>query len=95
MSWLIGKFGGLGLKLVAFLVMVGGFLAWLAGMKRKAKQEGVAQEHARQQDAWSQTERRVAEAGAAADALDDDAVRARLRERAAPAAGQSDTVRGG
>lgn len=75
---------------IAFVVLTAG--VGLKVYNGRLRREGRDLERRRQADAWSQTERRVAEAGAAADALDDDAVRARLRERAAPATGPRDPV---
>ena len=93
-SWLAGKLGALGAKIAAGAAVVGAILLAIWRMKARARQEGRDQERRRQADAWSETERRVAAAGAAADSLDDDAVRERLRQRAAPTPGSGDSVRG-
>lgn len=75
---------------IAFVVLTAGI--GLKVYNGRLRREGRDIERRRQADAWTETERRVVEAGAAADALDDDAVRARLRQRAAPAAGSGDPL---
>ena len=91
-AWLTSKLGALGAKIALVASAVGAVMLAIWRMKANARREGRDLERRRQADAWQQTERRVAEAGAAADALDDAAVRERLRERATPAAGSSDPV---
>lgn len=92
LSWLTARLGALGAKIAAGAAVVGAIMLAIWRMKAKARQEGRDQERRRQADAWQQTERRVDEAGRAADARSDDAVRERLRQRAATAAGSSDPV---
>ena len=92
LSWLTARLGALGAKIAAGAAVVGAIMLAIWRMKANARREGRDIERRRQQDAWSQTEARVAEAGRAADARSDDAVRERLRERAAPAAASSDPV---
>lgn len=75
---------------IAFVVLTAGI--GLKVYNGRLRREGRDQERRRQQDAWSQTEARVAAAGAAADARSDDDVRERLRQRATPAAGSGDPV---
>ena len=91
-AWLTSKLGALGAKIAAGAAVVGAIMLAIWRMKASARREGRDIERRRQQDAWSQTEARVAAAGAAADARSDDDVRERLRQRAAPAAGSSDPV---
>lgn len=75
---------------IAFVVLTAG--VGLKVYNGRLRREGRDIERRRQQDAWSQTEARVAAAGAAADARSDDDVRKRLRQRATPAAGSGDPV---
>lgn len=91
-AWLTSKLGALGAKIAAGAAVVGAIMLAIWRMKASARREGRDIERRRQQDAWSQTEARVAAAGAAADARSDDDVRERLRQRATPAAGSSDPV---
>lgn len=91
-AWLTSKLGALGAKIAAGAAVVGAIMLAIWRMKASARREGRDIERRRQQDAWSQTEARVAAAGAAADARSDDDVRERLRQRAAPAAGSRDPV---
>lgn len=91
-AWLTSKLGALGAKIAAGAAVVGAIMLAIWRMKASARREGRDIERRRQQDAWSQTEARVAEAGAAADARSDDDVRKRLRQRATPAAGSGDPV---
>lgn len=92
LSWLTARLGALGAKIAAGAAVVGAIMLAIWRMKANARREGRDIERRRQADAWSQTEARVAEAGRAADARSDDAVRERLRQRAATAAGSSDSV---
>lgn len=57
------------------------------------KRMGKLEERNRHHEAWQDTQTRVDKATAAVDRLPDDAVRQRLRERAAGAAGTGDPVR--
>ena len=91
-AWLTSKLGALGAKIALAASAVGAVMLAIWRMKANARREGRDLERRRQADAWSQTETRVAEAGRAADARSDDAVRERLRQRAAPTAGSSDPV---
>lgn len=91
-AWLTSKLGALGAKIAAGAAVVGAIMLAIWRMKASARREGRDIERRRQQDAWSQTEARVAAAGAAADARSDDDVRERLRQRATPAAGSGDPV---
>jgi len=91
-GWLAARFGALGAKIAAGAAVVGAVMLAIWRMKASARREGRDLERRRQQDAWSQTEARVAAAGAAADARSDDDVRKRLRQRATPAAGSGDPV---
>lgn len=91
-AWLTSKLGALGAKIAAGAAVVGAIMLAIWRMKASARREGRDIERRRQQDAWSQTEARVAAAGAAADARSDDDVRERLRQRAAAAAGSRDPV---
>lgn len=91
-AWLTSKLGALGAKIAAGAAVVGAIMLAIWRMKASARREGRDIERRRQQDAWSQTEARVAAAGAAADARSDDDVRERLRQRATPTAGSSDPV---
>ena len=91
-AWLTSKLGALGAKIAAGAAVVGAIMLAIWRMKASARREGRDLERRRQQDAWSQTEARVAAAGAAADARSDDDVRERLRQRATPAAGSGDPV---
>lgn len=91
-AWLTSKLGALGAKIAAGAAVVGAIMLAIWRMKASARREGRDIERRRHADAWSQTEARVAAAGAAADARSDDDVRERLRQRATPAAASSDPV---
>lgn len=79
MSWLLSLLSGLWGKLAIAGIAVGGFLLWLVGVKRKARQEGrdeVRRENEEQRRAAAQSRREIEDEVASRS---DDAVRDSLR----------------